>query len=211
MRISRLNSCKLWVSVKVVLRFAGYFLTANEMWMSCSKSSCQLVTRGMKPKQKERLSVVFVMILCLWKAAHTATRHSYLWTIVTVTSSLLVATSLRFLKEDYIQLVLWHGQHPDEKLHRCEESSITHKHTHRPILSQCPAGRSFVCVYGLKCCWQVKINPTLLFSFPAPSLAVHFFLSSPSHLFPSFIKSLLSLFARSFYPRCVFLLSLFTP
>lgn len=58
------------------------------------------------------------------------------------------------------------------------------------ILSQCPKGRSFVCVYGFKCCWQVKINPTLLSSFPVLLLVLYFFslLSSPSHLLPSFIQ-----------------------
>ena len=70
--------------------------------------------------------------------------------------------------------------HPSHTLHtHTHPHAHTHIHTLRPILSQCPQGRSFVCVYGLKCCWQVKINPTLLFPFPAPFLAVHFFLPLP--------------------------------
>ena len=79
--------------------------------------------------------------------------------------------------------------------------SHTNTHTHRPLLSQCPEGRSFVCVYGFKCCWQVKINPLLLFSFLVHSLVCYFFLllTSPSHYFPSLIQTC--------FPFCLFILS----
>ncbi len=82
-------------------------------------------------------------------------------------------------------------------------------HTHQPILSQCPEGRSFVCVRGLKCCWQVKINPTLLFSFLVPFLAVHFLLSlfSVSHLFSSFIQPCFSFLLIYFILICFLALS----
>lgn len=123
---------------------------------------------------------------CLWKGA---TRNCYLCTSVTLTSSALVATSLWFLKVDYIHPRSWHGQHPDDKLHKCEESSITHKHTPTNIVSMSWRQKLCMCLWP-KCCWQVKIDPTLLFSLPLPFRLAHFFLplSSPSHLFPSFIQ-----------------------
>lgn len=91
------------------------------------------------------------------------------------------------------------------------KNHLSHTNTQRAILSQWPEGRSFVCVYGLKCCWQVKINPTLLLSFSLPFLAVHFSLlfSSPGYLFPSFMQPyfhFLLFFPVSFLwlPLCVY-------
>lgn len=63
-----------------------------------------------------------------------------------------------------------------------------------------PRSRSFVCVYGFKCCWQVKINPTLLFTFLVP----FHFPFSPTHLPPSFSQTL---FPSSFCVCCVSLLN----
>lgn len=82
------------------------------------------------------------------------------------------------------------------------ENHPSHTNTNGPILSQYPEGRSSVCVYDPKCFWQVKINPTLLFSLPALFLAVHFFASlflfqSPLSIIQT---TLLFLFACSFYP-----------
>lgn len=52
-----------------------------------------------------------------------------------------------------------------------------------------PRSRSFVCVYGFKCCWQVKINPTLLFTFLVPFQTVHFSLPILSHSSASIVLS----------------------
>lgn len=52
------------------------------------------------------------------------------------------------------------------------KNHLSHTSTLTLTLAQCPKGSSFVCICGLKCFWQVKINPTLSFSSPSPCLAV---------------------------------------